>query len=174
MMKSAKSLLILSAKNVQTLHELHRVLMNYLYKKRLDNTMATSRFVDSRSPNSYCITNAVRLSIHCESNPMSKVMMNSPQMRASMLLLIMSNIECGGVCLDHPNTVSTTPNGLAVVMLQSNGQNAIIVVGDGNGSIHASAQYSRPMHEIIFSSDDKPKLLSQLTCLLSKISVEIL
>ncbi|KAJ9687816.1 hypothetical protein PVL29_013857 [Vitis rotundifolia] len=98
--------------------------------KRLDNTVSTSRFVVSRSPNSCCITNAVHLSIHCESNPMSRVMMNSPQMRASMLWLIVSNIEGGRVRLDHPGTVSVAPNGPAVVMLQSNGQNAIMVIGD--------------------------------------------
>lgn len=44
---------------------------------------------------------------------------------------------------------------------------------DGDNSVHANAQYSRPMHEITFSTDDKPKLLSQLTSLLADIGLNI-
>ncbi|XP_025676498.1 serine/threonine-protein kinase STY46 isoform X4 [Arachis hypogaea] len=44
---------------------------------------------------------------------------------------------------------------------------------DEEHSVHASAQYSRPMHEITFSTDDKPKLLSQLTALLAEIGLNI-
>ncbi|XP_054777381.1 serine/threonine-protein kinase STY46-like [Prosopis cineraria] len=40
-------------------------------------------------------------------------------------------------------------------------------------SVHAGEQYSRPMHEITFSTEDKPKLLSQLTSLLSEIGLNI-
>ncbi|KAI9124159.1 hypothetical protein K1719_005459 [Acacia pycnantha] len=40
-------------------------------------------------------------------------------------------------------------------------------------SVHAGEQYSRPMHEIAFSTEDKPKLLSQLTSLLSEIGLNI-
>ncbi|KAI4297813.1 hypothetical protein L6164_037678 [Bauhinia variegata] len=40
-------------------------------------------------------------------------------------------------------------------------------------SLHASVQYSKPMHEITFSSDDKPKLLSKLTSLLAEIGLNI-
>ena len=58
-------------------------------------------------------------------------------------------------------------------MFQSNGQNSIIVVGDGDGFVHASAQYSQLMHEITFSSNDEPKILSRLTCSLSKIGLNI-
>ena len=58
-------------------------------------------------------------------------------------------------------------------MFQSNGQNSIIVVGDGDGFVHASAQYSRLMHEITFSSNDEPKILSRLTCSLSEIGLNI-
>ncbi|WKA11603.1 hypothetical protein VitviT2T_029084 [Vitis vinifera] len=50
-----------------------------------------------------------------------------------------SNIEDDGVRLDHFGTISTAPTGPAVVMFQSNGQNSIIVVGDGDGFVHASA-----------------------------------
>ncbi|KAL5063552.1 hypothetical protein RYX36_025289, partial [Vicia faba] len=38
---------------------------------------------------------------------------------------------------------------------------------------HASVQYSRPMHEITISTDDKPKLLSQLTALLAEVGLNI-
>ena len=51
----------------------------------------------------------------------------------------MSNIKDDEVHLDHFGTVSTVPTGPAVVMFQSNGQNSIIVVGDGDGFVHASA-----------------------------------
>ncbi|KAF8013418.1 hypothetical protein BT93_I1311 [Corymbia citriodora subsp. variegata] len=44
---------------------------------------------------------------------------------------------------------------------------------DGDNSVHANAQYSRPMHEVTFSTDDKPKLLSQLTSLLADIGLNI-
>ncbi|XP_030522735.1 serine/threonine-protein kinase STY46-like isoform X1 [Rhodamnia argentea] len=47
------------------------------------------------------------------------------------------------------------------------------VAKDGDSSVHANAQYSRPMHEITFSTDDKPKLLSQLTSLLADIGLNI-
>lgn len=44
---------------------------------------------------------------------------------------------------------------------------------DEDSSVHANTQISRPMHEITFSTDDKPKLLSQLTSLLSEIGLNI-
>ncbi|XP_031384033.1 serine/threonine-protein kinase STY46-like isoform X2 [Punica granatum] len=44
---------------------------------------------------------------------------------------------------------------------------------DGDNSVHANSQYSRFMHEITFSTDDKPKLLSQLTALLAEIGLNI-
>ena len=40
-------------------------------------------------------------------------------------------------------------------------------------SVHPGVQYSRPMHEITFSTDDKPKLLSQLTALLAEVGLNI-
>ncbi|GMN38236.1 hypothetical protein TIFTF001_007478 [Ficus carica] len=40
-------------------------------------------------------------------------------------------------------------------------------------SVHASTQFARPMHEITLSTDDKPKLLSQLTCLLAEMGLNI-
>ncbi|KAI4318569.1 hypothetical protein MLD38_032254 [Melastoma candidum] len=44
---------------------------------------------------------------------------------------------------------------------------------DEDDSGHANSQYFRPMHEITFSSDDKPKLLSQLTALVADVGLNI-
>ncbi|CAK7329436.1 unnamed protein product [Dovyalis caffra] len=44
---------------------------------------------------------------------------------------------------------------------------------DGDHSVHANSKFFRPMHEITFSTDDKPKLLSQLTSLLADIGLNI-
>ncbi|GLT75297.1 hypothetical protein SLA2020_470310 [Shorea laevis] len=44
---------------------------------------------------------------------------------------------------------------------------------DGDSSVHANTMFTRPMHEITFSTDDKPKLLSQLTALLAEIGLNI-
>ncbi|XVF45589.1 hypothetical protein PTKIN_Ptkin02bG0218300 [Pterospermum kingtungense] len=44
---------------------------------------------------------------------------------------------------------------------------------DGDSSVHANSHFSRPMHEITFSTEDKPKLLSQLTALLGEIGLNI-
>ncbi|XAR56412.1 Ribokinase [Bertholletia excelsa] len=48
--------------------------------------------------------------------------------------LITDALQGGGVLLDHLNTVSAAPTGHAVVMLQSDGQNSIIIVGGANMS----------------------------------------
>ncbi|KAF5951492.1 hypothetical protein HYC85_009436 [Camellia sinensis] len=45
-------------------------------------------------------------------------------------------------------------------------------VQDGD-SVVSHVQSSRPMHEITFSTDDKPKLLSQLTALLGEVGLNI-
>ncbi|KAF9621751.1 hypothetical protein IFM89_027605 [Coptis chinensis] len=44
---------------------------------------------------------------------------------------------------------------------------------DGGSVAHANPYFARPMHEITFSTDDKPKLLSQLTSLLAEIGLNI-
>ncbi|KAK9987646.1 hypothetical protein SO802_027885 [Lithocarpus litseifolius] len=44
---------------------------------------------------------------------------------------------------------------------------------DEEHSVHANAQFYQPMHEITFSSEDKPKLLSQLTSLLAEMGLNI-
>ncbi|KAL3364374.1 hypothetical protein AABB24_013235, partial [Solanum stoloniferum] len=48
--------------------------------------------------------------------------------------LITEALESGGVCVDHLTTVSNAPTGNAVVMLQSDGENSIIIVGGANMS----------------------------------------
>lgn len=48
--------------------------------------------------------------------------------------LITEALENGGVRLDHLNRVSMAPTGHAVVMLQSDGENSIIIVGGANMS----------------------------------------
>ncbi|KAJ6929740.1 serine/threonine-protein kinaseY17 [Populus alba x Populus x berolinensis] len=46
-------------------------------------------------------------------------------------------------------------------------------VEDGDGAINSTPCRSRPMHEITFSTVDRPKLLSQLTSLLAEIGLNI-
>ncbi|KAF4386838.1 hypothetical protein F8388_006793 [Cannabis sativa] len=46
--------------------------------------------------------------------------------------LITEALGNGGVCLDRLSTVDASPTGHAVVMLQSDGQNSIIIVGGAN------------------------------------------
>ncbi|XP_019193716.1 PREDICTED: uncharacterized protein LOC109187822 [Ipomoea nil] len=48
--------------------------------------------------------------------------------------LIVEALEGGGVFLDHLRTVAHAPTGHAVVMLQEDGQNSIIIVGGANMS----------------------------------------
>ncbi|MED6179820.1 Serine/threonine-protein kinase sty46 [Stylosanthes scabra] len=60
----------------------------------------------------------------------------------------------------------------------TDGNSAYSVQSDAieNESDQSSSKYSsrkRPMHEITFSTDDKPKLLSQLTALLAEIGLNI-
>ncbi|CAN0878810.1 Serine/threonine-protein kinase STY46 [Linum grandiflorum] len=43
----------------------------------------------------------------------------------------------------------------------------------GDPSVHANSKSSRPMHEITFSAEDKPKLLSQLTSMLADVGLNI-
>lgn len=48
--------------------------------------------------------------------------------------LIAEALESGGVCVDHLSVLGNVPTGHAVVMLQSDGQNSIIIVGGANMS----------------------------------------
>ncbi|XP_058213886.1 serine/threonine-protein kinase STY46-like [Rhododendron vialii] len=47
-----------------------------------------------------------------------------------------------------------------------------LALEDGDSTVRG-LQYSRPMHEITFSTDDKPKVLSQLTTLLAEVGLNI-
>ncbi|KAJ1436336.1 Serine-threonine/tyrosine-protein kinase, catalytic domain [Sesbania bispinosa] len=67
-----------------------------------------------------------------------------------------------------PPAFGSSPN-LEALALEANNSEGI----EEDRSVHASVQYSRPMHEITFSTDDKPKLLSQLTALLAEIGLNI-
>ncbi|XP_041012334.1 serine/threonine-protein kinase STY46 isoform X2 [Juglans microcarpa x Juglans regia] len=57
-----------------------------------------------------------------------------------------------------PPAFGSSPN-LEALALEADKSLAL----DEENSVHASTWFSRPMHEITFSSDDKPKLLSQDT-----------
>ncbi|XP_059656422.1 serine/threonine-protein kinase STY8-like [Cornus florida] len=67
-----------------------------------------------------------------------------------------------------PPTFGSSPN-LEALALQVNMSH----VEDGDSIVNGSLQIFRPMHEITFSTVDKPKLLSQLTSLLSEIGLNI-
>ncbi|WCJ39939.1 ACT-like protein tyrosine kinase family protein [Euphorbia peplus] len=67
-----------------------------------------------------------------------------------------------------PPAFGSSPNLEALALEANNSDNE-----DGDHSVHANSKFSRPMHEITFSTDDKPKLLSQLTALLAEIGLNI-
>ncbi|XP_068639775.1 serine/threonine-protein kinase STY46-like isoform X2 [Aristolochia californica] len=66
-----------------------------------------------------------------------------------------------------PPSFGSSPN-LEALALEANKN-----IQDGDSVANAGAVYARPMHEITFSTDDKPKLLSQLTSLLAEIGLNI-
>ncbi|KAK2405517.1 ACT protein tyrosine kinase family protein [Trifolium repens] len=67
-----------------------------------------------------------------------------------------------------PPAFGSSPN-LEALALEENDSDDL----EEERSLHASVQYTRPMHEITFSTDDKPKLLSQLTALLAEVGLNI-
>ncbi|KAF3440364.1 hypothetical protein FNV43_RR18648 [Rhamnella rubrinervis] len=67
-----------------------------------------------------------------------------------------------------PPTFGSSPN-LEALALQANRYH----MEDGDSAMSVTPYFSRPMHEITFSTVDKPKLLSQLTSLLSEIGLNI-
>ncbi|KAF7810750.1 serine/threonine-protein kinase STY46-like isoform X1 [Senna tora] len=67
-----------------------------------------------------------------------------------------------------PPAFGSSPN-LGALALEANESEEL----EEENSMHASAKYLQPMHEITFSTDDKPKLLSQLTSLLAEIGLNI-
>ncbi|GAB4853115.1 Serine/threonine-protein kinase sty46 [Ancistrocladus abbreviatus] len=67
-----------------------------------------------------------------------------------------------------PPAFGSSPN-LEALALEGNKQHD----RDENSDANASSRFFRPMHEITFSTDDKPKLLSQLTSLLAEMGLNI-
>ncbi|XP_008811868.1 serine/threonine-protein kinase STY46-like isoform X2 [Phoenix dactylifera] len=68
-----------------------------------------------------------------------------------------------------PPAFGSSPN-LEALALEASKQ----YLQDGDDARNAFALFpSRPMHEITFSTDDKPKLLSQLTALLAEVGLNI-
>ncbi|KAG8076557.1 hypothetical protein GUJ93_ZPchr0006g43086 [Zizania palustris] len=61
-------------------------------------------------------------------------------------------------------------NNLEALALQEGETDIRSSNNDVDGSVHL---ISRPMHEITFATTDKPKLLSQLTCLLAELGLDI-
>ncbi|CAK9152334.1 unnamed protein product [Ilex paraguariensis] len=67
-----------------------------------------------------------------------------------------------------PPAFGSSPN-LEALALEANKAQ----VEDGDSVVHGRLKFSRIMHEITFSTDDKPKLLSQLTSLLAEVGLNI-
>ncbi|KAK8944175.1 Serine/threonine-protein kinase HT1 [Platanthera zijinensis] len=67
-----------------------------------------------------------------------------------------------------PPTFGSSPN-LEGLALEVNEEN----VHDGDSAANSISNFSRPMHEVTFSNEDKPKLLSKLTALLSDAGLNI-
>ncbi|XP_076883495.1 serine/threonine-protein kinase STY46-like [Bidens hawaiensis] len=67
-----------------------------------------------------------------------------------------------------PPAFGSSPNleALALEANESQGQN-------GDSAVNSYSSLPRPMHEITFSTDDKPKLLSQLTAFLAEVGLNI-
>ncbi|XP_009623495.1 serine/threonine-protein kinase STY17-like isoform X2 [Nicotiana tomentosiformis] len=74
--------------------------------------------------------------------------------------------ECASI---HPPPTFGSSPGLQA--FENHDKNAH--VNDGENDINSTSQTTRPMHEITFSTIDKPKLLAQLTCIVSEIGLNI-
>ncbi|TYJ10109.1 hypothetical protein E1A91_A11G185600v1 [Gossypium mustelinum] len=69
----------------------------------------------------------------------------------------------------HPPPTFGSSSNLEAVALQAR----IYHVEDGGSAVNSTSGPFRPMHEITFSTVDRPKLLSQLTSLLAEIGLNI-
>jgi hypothetical protein len=67
-----------------------------------------------------------------------------------------------------PPAFGSSPNLEALALAASLSQDE-----DADNSVHNNSLYSRPLHEITFSTEDKPKLLFQLTALLAELGLNI-
>ncbi|XP_077231320.1 serine/threonine-protein kinase STY46-like [Tasmannia lanceolata] len=68
-----------------------------------------------------------------------------------------------------PSTAFGSSPNLEALALEDNKPH----VQDGESGVNGNPFFARPMHEITFSTDDRPKLLSQLTSLLAEIGLNI-
>ncbi|XP_075477568.1 serine/threonine-protein kinase STY46-like [Primulina tabacum] len=67
-----------------------------------------------------------------------------------------------------PPAFGSSPNLEALALEPSKSENP-----DGDCAVDCGGKFLRPMHEITFSTEDKPKLLSQLTSILAEIGLNI-
>ncbi|ESQ53088.1 hypothetical protein EUTSA_v10024738mg [Eutrema salsugineum] len=67
-----------------------------------------------------------------------------------------------------PPAFGSSPNLEALALAASRSQDE-----EGDNSVRNNSLYSRPLHEITFSTEDKPKLLFQLTALLAELGLNI-
>ncbi|KZV19164.1 hypothetical protein F511_38460 [Dorcoceras hygrometricum] len=67
-----------------------------------------------------------------------------------------------------PPAFGSSPNLEALALEASKSENP-----DGDSAVNGGVKFLRPMHEITFSTEDKPKLLSQLTAFLAEIGLNI-
>uniref|UniRef100_A0ACD5TBT3 Uncharacterized protein n=1 Tax=Avena sativa TaxID=4498 RepID=A0ACD5TBT3_AVESA len=70
----------------------------------------------------------------------------------------------------HPPPAFGSSSNLEVLALEANESDVCSTTNNDDNSVHL---VTRPMHEIAFASTDKPKLLSQLTCLLGELGLDI-
>ncbi|TKY70282.1 Serine/threonine-protein kinase HT1 [Spatholobus suberectus] len=69
----------------------------------------------------------------------------------------------------HPPPTFGSSSNLEALALQTTKNN----IEDGGSAMSVTPYFNRPMHEITFSTVDKPKLLSQLTSILGEIGLNI-
>ncbi|KAK2373193.1 Serine/threonine-protein kinase sty17 [Trifolium repens] len=69
----------------------------------------------------------------------------------------------------HPPPTFGSSSNLEALALQTNKNN----IEDGDNAMGVTPNFNRPMHEITFSTIDKPKLLSQLTLILGELGLNI-
>ncbi|XP_075654463.1 serine/threonine-protein kinase STY17-like isoform X2 [Castanea sativa] len=94
---------------------------------------------------------------------------DSVNLDSSMTEDAQSSFHNGSRLTNHPPpTFGSSPN-LEASSIQGNKDN----VEDEDSAINVTPHLSRPMHEITFSTIDKPKILNQLTSLLSEIGLNI-
>lgn len=79
-----------------------------------------------------------------------------------------SSLKTSRLGIHPPPTFGSSSNLEAFILPANKSQ-----IDDEDSVVHAALQLIRPMHEITFSSVDKPKLLSQLTTLVSEIGLNI-